>query len=172
MLVKIEDKKSLLIDELFEEVLRKGSNVKIRLSGGSMHPFLRHGRQVEIQPVGTCDIQIGDVAIYTMDNGLIAHRVIKKMIVDDTSCFVCKGDASSRMEKVSGDKVLGKIVAVCRENSVVPLNRFRNRFWNRFIATLSLWSTKSYLLAYYYWFLRKIYSFLYNKKWLKSSDVI
>jgi hypothetical protein len=82
-----------------------------------MHPTIRHGERITVQPVEPSSIKRGDIVFYRSQGGVIAHRVmaINKKAGSDAPVFALRGDASRTFdEPVNPERLLGKIVSVER----------------------------------------------------------
>jgi SOS-response transcriptional repressor LexA len=60
--------------EVISDLLARGHSVRFRATGHSMHPIIRSGEYLLVEPPKT--IRRGDVVLTLADRGLTAHRVI------------------------------------------------------------------------------------------------
>ncbi len=71
---------SLLITHPFSELaatlLREGHSIRFRAAGQSMHPTIRDGETIVVEPIDLRDIKRGDIVLYRDLRGVIAHRVV------------------------------------------------------------------------------------------------
>jgi hypothetical protein len=83
-----------------------------------MHPIVKDGDMISVEPVALADIKKGDIILYRSGMGVIAHRLIRiEMRNDSAPRFILRGDAlSSPDERVDSRDVLGKVVCVERGN--------------------------------------------------------
>jgi signal peptidase I len=111
--------------ELIADLLFNGHKVKFRAPGYSMYPTILHEDVITVEPVETSDIRVGDIILYRDRANLIAHRVVKIEIKNDTqndpqssvlstqSCFILRGDARPACDDpVAAEQVLGKVVLI------------------------------------------------------------
>ena len=85
--------------------LSNGRDLDIIVEGISMEPTLFNGDVVTIQQSDT--YEVGDILVFLYKNNqLLIHRLL---LVKDQRCF-CKGDNALRLEDVSFDRILGKVV--------------------------------------------------------------
>jgi len=72
--------KSSAIFPVITELLDSGQTARITVTGNSMYPFLRAGRDsVELSKASFQEINRGDIVLIKRTNGIyILHRVIKK----------------------------------------------------------------------------------------------
>lgn len=106
--------------ELFAHIIKLKASTnqpfKIKVGGSSMLPI--------ILPTDTAvvlkseDYAIGDVLLFLYENNhIIIHRLLK--ILD--GMYYCKGDNSFRIEMIQYSDILGKILAIKRQNKIVSL---------------------------------------------------
>ncbi len=74
------------LSPLMRECLAQGQEVVMTVTGNSMSPILRHGRDqvVLVQVADPAALQPGDVPLYQRDNGrYVLHRIVER---DDGQC--------------------------------------------------------------------------------------
>jgi signal peptidase I len=125
-----------LFFDLTSEVLRNGHRMRFRAEGKSMHPTIRDGEAITVEPVTPFDVKTGDIILYRSGRGVKAHRVLaieggrgqrsainpRSSIHDPRSLplrprysFLLRGDASSSCDDpVEPQQILGKVVSVER----------------------------------------------------------
>lgn len=106
------------------ELLRAGYSIRFRPGGHSMHPTIRDGEAVTVEPVNALAVKRGDILLYQTERGVIAHRVrsIKKN-GNAAKVFILRGDTSiSCDEPVKADQILGKIISVERNGRKVDIS--------------------------------------------------
>lgn len=119
-----------LLMELGGSLITNGYGFSFHASGHSMHPTIRNGERIVIQPVNLSDIQVSDVLLYRTARGPIAHRVIQK---SENDTFVMRGDAGSTIESVCFNEVIGKVTCVFRKGKPIRVDSFTFVF-TRFLA--------------------------------------
>lgn len=109
---------------LGEDLLRSGKTIRVKVSGGSMYPFIRGQEVVEIEPVDISKIRYADIIFYRDPCGKrIIHRVIGRHGSGIGAYFITKGDASRQSDgHVSFDSVLGRVSAVEKEYGTLRLD--------------------------------------------------
>jgi len=103
-----------------------------------MHPTIRHGDLITVEPVAPSNLKRGDIILYRLQNGFIAHRIVN---IEEQNgfglTFLLRGDASTTCDGPVGDEqVLGKVVCLERDNRYVDPYSLRVRLWS--IIYLSL----------------------------------
>ena len=81
-----------------------------------MHPTIRHGDLITVEPAAPSNLKRGDIILYRLQNGFIAHRIVN--IEERNSCgltFILRGDASTTCDAlVKSEQVIGKVVCLER----------------------------------------------------------
>jgi signal peptidase len=118
--------------DLSAELLSLGFGVRFRAPGTSMHPTIRHGDLITVEPVAASNLKRGDIILYRLQNGFIAHRLVN---IEERNCcglnFFLRGDASTTCDSpVKPQQVLGKVVWVERGHRTVDPYSLRVRLWS------------------------------------------
>lgn len=102
---------------LLRDLLSQGLDVRVRVSGASMKPFLRGGEALTIRRVAASAVRVGDIVL--VDRGGAGdpriHRVVSVGAKDGARQITTKGDGL-----VAGDGVttardlLGRVVSIER----------------------------------------------------------
>jgi signal peptidase len=102
-----------------------------------MHPTIRHGDLITVEPVAPSNLKRGDIIFYRLQDGFIAHRIVD--IEERNGCgltFILRGDASvSDDAPVKPEQVLGKVVCLERNHRRIDPYSRRVRLW----SMLYLW---------------------------------
>lgn len=115
--------------DVVSDVLRSGHSVRFCAKGASMHPTIREGEPITVSPVRPADIRRGDVILYRVGRGVIAHRVVRTTRrPEGTLVFLPRGDALwTSDEPVEESGVLGRVVAVERGGRTLDPSALRAR---------------------------------------------
>jgi signal peptidase I len=103
---------------LFKDILRSGHDLKFKVTGRSMRPFINCGDVVTLRNVKPETLRYGQVIFYTDSHGTaVLHRVIARTEqTDGTIMFTTKGDGLGQADSpVQSKRVLGKAVKVKRK---------------------------------------------------------
>jgi signal peptidase I len=94
-----------------------------------MHPTIKEGEAITVAPAMPGAIRRGDVILYRVGRGVIAHRVARvAQKPDSTLVFVPRGDASATCdEPIAESAVLGTVVAVERSGHALDPAALRAR---------------------------------------------
>ncbi len=120
------------------ELLRLGYAVRFRAGGQSMHPTIKDGEMITVEPVTPCDIKRGDILLYQFKKGAIAHRVLRVEREDAQLQFILRGDSSVTCDApVRAEKILGRVISVERKGRAINLVGGRAKLWvSRYKARL------------------------------------
>jgi hypothetical protein len=65
-----------LFIDVSTELLRQGQSVRFRAPGRSMHPTIKEGETIRVEPIAPFDIKRGDILLYLVGRKVVAHRVV------------------------------------------------------------------------------------------------
>jgi signal peptidase I len=147
---------------LFEDILNDEINLRVKVTGRSMTPFLRGGEILTIKKASLASLKKGDLIFFKDRNGSpVLHRIIKR----STISVQTKGDALMAFdEPICANDVLGKVCVVEKANpdsklKSINMESFMWRTINYLIALFNSVRTKTYFSA------RRIYRFQKEKKY-------
>jgi hypothetical protein len=87
-----------------------------------MAPTIREGERITCRPVTPGQVRRGDILLYRLPRGVIAHRVVDIQAGESSLTFRLRGDAcDSEDHPVDATQVLGVVVSVERRGREVPL---------------------------------------------------
>jgi signal peptidase I len=96
-----------------------------------MHPTIRHGDVITVEPVEPPNLKRGDIILYRLQNNFIAHRLVN--IEERNGCgltFILRGDGSTTCDApVKPAQVLGKIVCLERGHRSIDPYSPKVRLW-------------------------------------------
>lgn len=114
---------------VLRELLAQGQSVSLTVTGESMSPFLRHGRdQIRLAAV-TAPPQRGDMVFFRRRNGqYIMHRVLHRM---PDGNYAIIGDGQQQVESpIAPEQIFAVVTQVCRKGVWLG----PESFWWRFFA--------------------------------------
>ena len=112
-----------------QELLSQGQTVSLTVTGESMSPFLRHGRdQIRLAAV-TAPPRRGDMVFFRRRTGqYIMHRVLRRM---PDGNYAIVGDGQQQVEApVAPEQIFAVVTQVCRKGVWIG----PESFWWRFFA--------------------------------------
>lgn len=116
---------------LSADLLGQGYPVRFHPRGESMHPTIKDGETLTVEPVKPVDVKRGDIILYKsgVRGGVTAHRVVRvNRSISDIKSFLLRGDASETCDSpVAPEQVLGKVVSVERDGRQIDLAGRRAR---------------------------------------------
>ena len=108
--------------EVSTDLLSQGYSVRFRPGGHSMHPTIRDGEAVTVEPVEPGQVKRGDIILYRTASGVIAHRVVRIEGSSDNRSFITRGDSSTSCDApLSAERILGLVVSVERNGRRISL---------------------------------------------------
>ena len=115
--------------DLIQSLLHQGTAVRIRVSGGSMQPFLKGDELVEIVSFHAKNPRVGDIVLFRDQRGNpLLHRLIRRRLYNGVLHLQTKGDACSGYDSpVPADQVLGYVRRVFFTEHTVDLRTPRMR---------------------------------------------
>ena len=114
---------------VLRELLAQGQSVSLTVTGESMSPCLRHGRdQIRLAAV-TAPPQRGDMVFFRRRNGqYIMHRVLRRM---PDGNYAIIGDGQQQVESpIAPEQIFAVVTQVCRKGVWLG----PESFWWRFFA--------------------------------------
>lgn len=118
----------ILMDKLIG-LLEETESVPLVISGGSMVPFLVHGRDSVYLSKVTAPLKRGDMILYRRDNGrYILHRIWRI----EKESFTMVGDAQTVLEPgIRPDQVLARVTSVRRKGKLLRSGSFWWEFFEK-----------------------------------------
>lgn len=106
------------------DILRAGSGLRFRAHGASMHPLVRDGDILSVQPVDAATVRLGDVVLCGREaDRIVVHRVIRVVGGRGERRFLVQGDAVPHPDGLipAGD-VYGRVAAIERGGATMNLD--------------------------------------------------
>jgi len=106
-------------------LLADGLAVRFRAGGDSMHPALRGGDILIVEPVRAEQVRRGDVVLAQLERGLTAHRVVAVTTDGDGQRrFTTRGDGVEECDAPFGpSSLLGIVTTADRNGRLIPIGR-------------------------------------------------
>ena len=119
------------IEPVLREVLSSGGRFRMTITGTSMMPTLRGGRdQVELA-LPDRPYRKYDLPLYKRKSGqFVLHRVIS--VQNDGSLICCGDNQWVREPELQPSQMLGLVVRICRNGKEFSVDKFSYRLWVRF----------------------------------------
>ena len=100
------------IASLYVQALRQGQALWFRVASGSMHPTLRIGEEVRIEPARAKQLRVGEIAAFETAQGLIIHRIVQCQLDGVSTQLTEMSDVHLRASHVDEQAVVGRVVAI------------------------------------------------------------
>ena len=105
----------IIMDALFADILDQGLDLRLKVTGRSMRPFINSGETVLLRKAAAGSLQRGDI-IYYMDaaDSAVLHRIMSwETAADGKATFITKGDALSMPDApIAEDGILAKAIYI------------------------------------------------------------
>lgn len=115
----MENKKKITLDEIYpaiKETLLGGGTVELPITGTSMFPLLKAGRDTVIIKSDT-EYKIGDIIFYRRDD---AHFVLHRIVGTDENGYILCGDNQTDLEKgITAKNIIAKVVEIHRNGRII-----------------------------------------------------
>jgi hypothetical protein len=99
---------------ILADLLASGRTVRFTAPGHSMHPVIRHGDVLLVDPLDR-PARVGDILLYLACGRPVAHRLIAIAPGEGGPALILKGDSAACPDlPVRSDQVLGRVLAVER----------------------------------------------------------
>ena len=125
----------MTFDSTVADLLALGIAVRFRATRDSMHPTIRCGEHLRVEPAAPDDIALGDVVLARHQRGLTAHRVVRI----DGARMITRGDNCSLDDPAyAAEDLVGRVVAAERDGHArtVHFRQLRKaRGWVRRVLT-------------------------------------
>lgn len=87
-----------------------------------MHPTIKDGEMITVEPVTPGDVKRGDILLYEFKKSVIAHRVMRVERKAAQLRFILRGDSSQTCDApVEASEILGRVISVERKGRAVSL---------------------------------------------------
>lgn len=98
-------------------LLLKGNKIRLRLVSNCMHPTLKEGDILKIEPISPEKVRPREIILYHNQGKLFCHRLLKRFQKMEITYGIAKGDAStSSLPPFPIDQVLARVVGAERGN--------------------------------------------------------
>lgn len=99
---------------LIADLLGRGVEVRVRVTGESMRPLLRGGELATVVRVPASSLRLGDLVLWRSGEGqLVLHRIVRISGEGEGGRFWTRGDALAACdESFAADQVLGRVSRV------------------------------------------------------------
>jgi signal peptidase I len=127
---------SAVFDDMTQEILGRGNQLRFKAHGNSMFPFVRNGDCIIVKPETAGSVKVGDIILFRYPGGTyIVHRVIKK---NGQTSLLTRGDNMPGYDlPVPNECVLGKVTQIEGRGKLLKLGGWPNRAYACSIALSS-----------------------------------
>lgn len=116
------NKKIITLNEIYptiKETLESGGTVELPITGTSMFPLLKAGRDTVIIKKSD-EYSVGDIIFYRRNDG---HFVLHRIVGTDESGFILCGDNQTDLEKgITEQNIIAKAIELHRNGKNIDVN--------------------------------------------------
>jgi signal peptidase I len=155
--ISMEDKSprvsSMILNELWEELLYKDGTCWGTVISNSMNPLITRGDQVMVEIVPAGKLHFGDIIVFKKDGLLVTHRMLGKRKHEGDYHSLEKGDALLMTSLVPTGSIIGIVRKIRKLNgktrNLTGIYRFTQLILSC-ISCISLWGwhTLEYCLTF------------------------
>ena len=122
--------------ELSQELLERGALLRFQAQGSSMHPFIKSGDIIVIEPRNGNSVITGDIIFYRRPDGSpTAHRLLRIKGRKGNISLITKGDAMKYSDPpVTGAQVMGRVMLIEGRGRELRLEGWPECFFSRLTA--------------------------------------
>lgn len=93
-------------------LLSEGKIIRIKAHGYSMYPAIKPGSLILIEPLRQKGKPVpGEIVALKRENGLVVHRVMKRVIKNGITYYITRGDSNANKDTpVTIEKIVGRII--------------------------------------------------------------
>lgn len=133
----MENKKRVSLEEIYpaiKETLLGGGTVELPITGTSMFPLLKAGRDTVIIKAAS-EFAVGDIIFYRRDDG---HFVLHRIVGTDENGYILCGDNQTLLEKnIENRHIIAKVIQIRRDGKIIkpedPKYSKCVNFWIKFL---------------------------------------
>ncbi len=108
---------SVIACGLAGEVVRTFGNVRLRVFGTSMVPYVLPGDLISVQRANVSEISLGEIVLYSREGRMFAHRVVGCKGSPENSHLITRGDSLRHNDPpISSSELLGRVISIERGN--------------------------------------------------------
>lgn len=116
-----DDAHRKVLHDLADELLDKGTSIRIKASGYSMYPAIRPGNTLIIKPVEPEELKCGMIIAWKRKKDMVVHRLVLAYESDGKRYYITRGDSCKSSDKpVSHDMIAGRVEAIYKGHRIIP----------------------------------------------------
>lgn len=119
----MENKKRVSLSEIYpaiKDALDGGGTVELPITGTSMFPLLKAGRDTVIIKKSDSGYSVGDIIFYRRDDG---HFVLHRIVGSDKNGYIMCGDNQTEPESGITDRhIIAKVIEINRGGKTFSAN--------------------------------------------------
>ena len=135
-----------IIFRVAEVALKQGKQIKLRVVGKSMEPFLIDNKDVvRITPFSSGKLYRGDIVLFKLNSFYCLHRIIK---IEKNRIILCGDGICQSKENIVQENVIGILDSIIRESGdVIACSSIKWKI--KSCVWMALFPFRRYLLSIY-----------------------
>lgn len=112
---------------IIEETVKKGGSMPLVVTGNSMNPFMKDGRDtVWLEACKDSDYKRGKILLFRREDGKIVLHRVRKVMPD--GILVMNGDAQYWCEEIKKEQALAVVACIEKNGRKIFCNSLKYRF--------------------------------------------
>ena len=138
-----------VVNDLIREEMAQGTAFRFRVISGSMAPLIAAGDEIVVERASADRVRRGDIVLYAVGGTFHTHRLLARRKHGGATLLVTKGDTSLNPDQPwREEQLLGKIVAIRREDRTIDLGSGKWRVINRLLGVLAALQVTAFRAAH------------------------
>jgi signal peptidase I len=127
-----------VVSDLIREEMAQGTALRFRVISGSMAPLIVAGDEVVVEWASADGLRRGDIVLYTVGGAFHTHRLLARRRRGGATLLVTKGDTALNPDQPwREEQLLGRVVAIRREDRTIDLEGGKWRAMSRLLGVLA-----------------------------------
>ncbi|WP_423409253.1 S24/S26 family peptidase [Heyndrickxia sp. MSNUG] len=157
----------MLFDEaticFLKSAVEKDGFLELPAQGNSMFPLIQRGDVCRFILSNPDSLEKGNIVLFHTEHGqLIAHRFLRKELIDENQHYILKGDTNLGCDvPVKEGQLIGKLSSIKKKDRELSVENSAANLWGMFILSLPFLS--GMLRKYLNWKNQKLWSTVWRK---------
>lgn len=133
-----ESKICRTLAELVHMGLTFDEELRFKVVSSSMLPLIHPNDEIIVKPLPLDEVGFSDIVVYSKSNEFYVHRLVLKKKCSKMQYFITKADCGFALEeKLKESNLIGKVIAIHRQNHTIDLQLWRERIKGFITAIVS-----------------------------------
>ncbi|NQX60366.1 hypothetical protein [Paenibacillus qinlingensis] len=134
--------------QLIIQTMDKNGWIELPAQGTSMYPYIKMGDICRFVPAQADHIKKGDVVLFlTRYGSLVAHRLLRKAVLEQGFILHCKGDTNLACDEgIDQELLIGRMDWIQRNERIIHVDGWAAQAWGYIVLGVP---SISFVLNYY-----------------------